>query len=130
MALGSINLITVPVTDQDRAKAFYVDKLGFTEKFDYVMSTGEAGTAGAGSRWVMLTPPGGGADITLVTWFSDASPPGSAKLSITCDDIDAAYADLTASGVNPNNEVEDAPWGRWFGIDDPDGNNWLVVQER
>jgi uncharacterized glyoxalase superfamily protein PhnB len=79
---------------------------------------------------MMLTPPGGGADITLATWFGETSPSGSAKLSISCDDVDATYAALTARGVKPNNEVEDAPWGRWFGIDDPDGNNWLVVQAR
>ena len=130
MALGSISLVTVPVSDQDRAKAFYVDTLGFTVKFDYVMAAAEAGAAGSGARWVMLTPPGGGADITLVTWFGDTSPPGSAKLSIACDDVDATYAGLTARGVKPGNEVEDAPWGRWFGIDDPDGNNWLVVEQR
>jgi catechol 2,3-dioxygenase-like lactoylglutathione lyase family enzyme len=130
MALRSINLVTVPVTDQDRAKAFYVDTLGFTVKLDYVMTAEEAGAAGPRSRWLTLTPPGGGTDITLVTWFGDTSPPGSAKLSIACDDVDATYGALTARGAKPNNTVEDAPWGRWFGIDDPDGNNWLVVQER
>jgi catechol 2,3-dioxygenase-like lactoylglutathione lyase family enzyme len=121
MTLGSINLVTVPVTDQDAAKAFYVDRLGFGVKFDYVMDDGV--------RWVMLTPPGGGADITLATWFGDTSPAGSAKLSIATDDVDAAYAALTAAGVRPDNAVEDAPWGRWFGFGDPDGNGWLVVQE-
>jgi catechol 2,3-dioxygenase-like lactoylglutathione lyase family enzyme len=128
MGLGTISLVTVPVSDQERAKAFYVDLLGFTVKFDYEMPAEEAGAAGAGARWLMLTPPGGGADVTLVTWFGDTSPPGSAKLSITCDDVDATYAELTARGGMPSNAVEDAPWGRWFGIDDPDGNNWLVVQ--
>ena len=129
MALGHIAMVTVPVTDQDRAKAFYVDVLGFTVKFDYVMDAEVAGDAGAGARWLMLTPPGGGADITLATWFGDAGP-GSLKLSITCDDVHATYAKLAARGVKANNEVEDAPWGRWFGIDDPDGNNWLIVQPR
>lgn len=129
MALGSINLVTVPVTDQDRAKAFYVDALGFGVKFDYVMADAEAGAAGGGTRWVMLSPPGGGADITLATWFGDAAPPGSAKLSITTDDVDGAYAELTDRGVKPTGPVEDAPWGRWFGVDDPDGNNWLIVQQ-
>lgn len=128
MSLRSINLVSVPVSDQDRAKAFYVDVLGFTVRFDYTMDAGQAGSAGAGARWLMLTPPGGGADITLVTWFADTSPPGSAKLSIGCDDVDATYAELVARGVTPNGEIQDAPWGRWFGVDDPDGNNWLVVQ--
>jgi catechol 2,3-dioxygenase-like lactoylglutathione lyase family enzyme len=120
MALGSISLITVAVTDQERAKAFYVDRLGFTVKFDYAMEEG--------NRWIMLTPPGGGADITLANWFDDLRP-GSAKLSLTCDDVDATFAELTGRGVRANNEVTDAPWGRWFGFDDPDGNNWLVVQQ-
>jgi catechol 2,3-dioxygenase-like lactoylglutathione lyase family enzyme len=122
MTLGSINLVTVPVSDQDASRTFYVDTLGFAVKFDYVMDDG--------MRWLMLTPPGGGADITVVTWFGETSPPGSAKLSVTTDDADATYAELTAAGVKPDNAVEDAPWGRWFGLDDPDGNNWLVVQPR
>ncbi|GAB3815025.1 VOC family protein [Micromonospora zhanjiangensis] len=127
MALGAINLVTVPVTDQDRAKKFYVETLGFEEKFDYVMA---AAGAGGGSRWVMLTPPNGGPDITLASWFGgDKARPGSAKLSITCDDVDATWAQLNAVGVPVHSAVEDAPWGRWFGFDDPDGNNWLVVQQ-
>jgi uncharacterized glyoxalase superfamily protein PhnB len=129
VALGAINLVTVPVTDQDRAKKFYVEALGFEEKFDYVMGAAGTGDAGGGSRWVMLTPPNGGPDITLANWFGDKAQPGSAKLSITCDDVDATWAQLSAVGVPVNNNVEDAPWGRWFGFDDPDGNNWLVVQE-
>jgi len=128
MALGTIGLVTVPVTDQERAKTFYADLLGFTVKMDYTMGAAESGVAGAGARWLMLTPPGGGADVTLVTWFADTTPPGSVKLSLTCDDVDATYADLTGRGVTANNQIEDAPWGRWFSIDDPDGNNWLIVQ--
>jgi catechol 2,3-dioxygenase-like lactoylglutathione lyase family enzyme len=120
MALGTITLITVPVTDQERAKAFYVDQLGFAVKFDYVMDDG--------IRWVMLTPPGGGADITLANWFTEIRP-GSAKLSLSCDDVDATFAELAERGVKANNDVSDAPWGRWFGLDGPDGNNWLVVQQ-
>jgi len=118
--LGSINLISVPVSDQDRAKEFYLRTLGFTEKFDYIM--------GEGVRWVMLSPPGGGADITLVTWFDDL-PPGACKLSIGSPDVDRTYSELTRRGLRPKHEVTDAPWGRYFGFDDPDGNNWLVVQE-
>jgi uncharacterized glyoxalase superfamily protein PhnB len=130
MGLRDITLVTVPVTDQERSKAFYVDTFGFTVKFDYVMGAEEAGAAGPGARWLMLSPPAGGADITLVSWFGETSTPGSAKLSIACDNVDETHAQLVAQGVTPNNDVEDAPWGRWFGIDDPDGNNWLVVQAR
>jgi uncharacterized glyoxalase superfamily protein PhnB len=94
---------------------------------DYVMGT-EEGAPTEGLRWVMLTPPGGGAQITLVTWFEDL-PPGACKLTIECDDADAAYAKLIGRGMKPTSEVADAPWGRWFGVDDPEGNNWLVVQQ-
>jgi catechol 2,3-dioxygenase-like lactoylglutathione lyase family enzyme len=58
MALGTIRLITVPVTDQERAKAFYVDRLGFMVKMDYTLGAAESGVAGAGARWLMLTPVG------------------------------------------------------------------------
>ena len=130
MNLKHISLVSVPVTDQDKAKDFYTGMLGFTVKFDVVMDAATAGGAGEGARWVMLTPPGGGADITLVNWFADSMPPGSAKLALACENADDAYAELTGRGVQPNNQVEDAPWGRWFGVDDPDGNNWLITQER
>jgi uncharacterized glyoxalase superfamily protein PhnB len=126
MALKHISLVSIPVTDQEKAKDFYVTGLGFTVKLDLTMDEQSAGSAGAGARWLMLTPPGGGADITLVTWFPDTSPPGSAKLSLACDDVDETYADLTARGVTASTEPADAPWGRWFGLDDPDGNNWLI----
>ena len=130
MALGSISLVSVPVTDQKRSREFYVERLGFAVKSDFEMNAEVAGAAGPGARWLTLTPPGGGADITLVTWFGDSMPPGSAKLALACENADDAYAELTGRGVQPNNSVEDAPWGRWFGVDDPDGNNWLITQER
>jgi len=128
MAIKHITLISIPVTDQEKAKDFYVGALGFTVKHDFPMDEQTAGSAGAGARWLMLAPPGGGADITLVTWFRDSTPPGSAKLSLACDSADETYADLTGRGITPNSQPQDAPWGRWFGIDDPDGNNWLISE--
>jgi catechol 2,3-dioxygenase-like lactoylglutathione lyase family enzyme len=92
MNLKHISLVSIPVTDQDKAKDFYTAMLGFTVKLDVVMDAATAGGAGEGA--------------------------------------DDAYAELTGRGVQPNNQVEDAPWGRWFGVDDPDGNNWLITQER
>lgn len=47
-----------------------------------------------------------------------------------CADVDATYAELAARGVTATSEVTDAAWGRWFGIEDPDGNIWLIVQAR
>ena len=129
MTIKQISMVSIPVTDQEKAKAFYTGVLGFTVKFDFPMDAQTAGNAAAaGARWVMLAPPGGGTDITLVTWFPDTTPPGSAKLALSCDDVDVTFAELTERGADVQNEPEDAPWGRWFGVNDPDGNNWLIVQ--
>lgn len=128
MSLTDIALVPVPVTDQDRALSFYVDVLGFSVKADYVMDADVAGSAGPGARWVMLSPPGGRVDVTLTTWYRDVRPPGSAQVSIRCDDIDDTHADLVRRGGEPAGSVVDAPWGRSFGITDPDGNSWLIVE--
>jgi catechol 2,3-dioxygenase-like lactoylglutathione lyase family enzyme len=124
VALSTLDVISIPVTDQQRARDFYVDTLGFT----LVADTTEG--MGPDQRWVQVAPPGGGTTITLVTWFP-TMPPGCLKgLVITCDDADATFAELTAKGVPVGDQggVQDAPWGRWFGVDDPDGNGW-VIQE-
>ena len=127
MSLTAISLVPVPVTDQERALRFYADVMGFAIKADYAMDRETAGSAGPGQRWVMLTPPGGGADITLVTRHHEVRPAGSAQVSIWCEDIDATYAELVDRGAEPDGAVVDAPWGRSFGITDPDGNSWLIV---
>ena len=122
MAISNLSVVSVPVSDQDRAKAFYVGQLGFTEQMDT--------SFGEGMRWVMLRPPGSGAAITLVTWF-DTMPAGSLRGSVlSCDDLDKTLADLAARGVGFNeDEVQEAPWGRWKTFDDPDGNGWVLQQD-
>jgi catechol 2,3-dioxygenase-like lactoylglutathione lyase family enzyme len=121
MAVTKLEVISVPVSDQDRAKRFYADKLGFTVQMD--------STFGEGMRWVMLQPPGGGTSITLVTWF-DTMPAGSLKGSVIgCDDLEKTLDELTARDVTFNEEkIEEAPWGRWKTLDDPDGNSWVLQQ--
>ena len=115
-----ISLVSVPVSDQDRAKKFYTDVLGFTEVADIPELS-------AGMRWVMLRPPGGGAAVTLVTWFP-TMPAGSTKgLVYEVDDVDAWLADLTAKGVEVPGGVEQQPWGRFLQLNDPDGNG-IVLQ--
>ena len=126
MAIDKIAMVSLPVNDQERARSFYVEKLGFTVIADYIMGNAEAGDR-AGNRWVMLVPPGGGVSITLTTWFEDLQP-GVMKMSLSTSDVEKTYQDLLSKGVKPNNEISDAPWGKWFSIDDPDGNNWLIVQ--
>lgn len=123
MAVQSIRVISLPVSDQERAKQFYADKLGFTLVRD--------GTFGQGMRWVQLLPPGGGTAITLVNWF-DSMPAGSLKGTVlACDDVERTAKELTARGValQDGGKVQEAPWGRWVGLDDPDGNSWIVQQD-
>jgi catechol 2,3-dioxygenase-like lactoylglutathione lyase family enzyme len=122
MAITNLSVVSVPVTDQDRAKSFYAEKLGFRAEID--------SSFGEDMRWVMLRPPGSWPAITLVTWF-DTMPAGSLKGSVlSCDDLDKTLADLAARGVGFNeDEVQEAPWGRWKTFDDPDGNGWVLQQD-
>ena len=91
MALTNIEVVSVPVTDQDAAKSFYVDKLGFSVEMDNAF-------AGGSMRWVMLRPPGSGTAITLVTWF-ETMPAGSLRGAVLgCDDLEKTLADLAGRG--------------------------------
>jgi len=113
-----IHFVSIPVTDQTRGKEFYVDQLGFVCGADEEFAPGR--------RWIDLTPPGGGAGITLVTWL-DAMPAGSVQgLVVEVDDIDATYAELAARGVQFNGPIDDQPWGRFASFSDPDGNGWVL----
>ena len=123
MALTNLSVISVPVSDQDRAKSFYAGQLGFAVELD-------SSFADAQLRWVMLRPPGSGTAITLVTWF-ETMPPGSLKGSVlACDDLEKTLEELTARGVTfAEDEIQEAPWGRWKTFDDPDGNSWVLQQD-
>jgi catechol 2,3-dioxygenase-like lactoylglutathione lyase family enzyme len=119
MAITKIQLFSLPVADQDRAKDFYVGNLGFELVTDTVM--------GPGQRWVQVRPSGGETSITLVTWF-DTMPAGSAKGTVVeTDDLDADVAAIRSRGVDIAGGIQDAPWGRFVSFDDPDGNG-IVLQ--
>jgi catechol 2,3-dioxygenase-like lactoylglutathione lyase family enzyme len=122
VALTNLEVISVPVSDQDRAKSFYTDKLGFSVEMDSSFADGSM-------RWVMLRPPGSGTAITLVTWF-ETMPAGSLKGAVLgCDDLEKTLADLTTLGITfAEDEIQEAPWGRWKTFDDPDGNSWVLQQ--
>lgn len=117
----SVDIVSVPVADQDRARAFYADVLGFALR--------EAEDLGDGRRWVELVPPAGGASITLVTWFANVMPAGCLRgLVLGTDDAHAAFDELRARGVVfEEDEVQEAPWGQWASFSDPDGNGWVLV---
>jgi predicted enzyme related to lactoylglutathione lyase len=111
-----IQFVSIPVTDQSRAKAFYVDVLGWTCGADEEFAPGR--------RWIDITLPGDG--ITLVTWL-DAMPAGSVQgLVLAVDDVDATYAELTSRGVQFAGPVDDTPYGRFASFSDPDGNGWVL----
>ena len=119
MAIAYVNVISLPVTDQDRARDFYVNTLGFELVADTAM--------GPGMRWVQVRPPHGQASITLVNWFG-TMPPGSVKGTVLeTSDLDGDVAELQARGVRIDGGIQQAPWGRFVTFDDPDGNG-LVLQ--
>ena len=113
-----LELVAVPVSDVDRAKAFYTEKAGFTADHDITVSDE--------IRFVQLTPPGSACSITFGKGISDA-PLGSARAQIVVSDIEAAHAELVARGVEAT-DVEEFPWGSFVFFSDPDGNRWAVQQ--
>jgi catechol 2,3-dioxygenase-like lactoylglutathione lyase family enzyme len=120
MAVRDVRVVSVPVSDQERAKEFYVEKLGFelSRQDDSV----------PGIRWVQVTPKGGGTSLTLVTWF-ETMPPGSLQgLVLGSDDLEQDYADLVARRVEFDRPLQRQPWGTEAVIRDPDGNK-LVLQQ-
>jgi predicted enzyme related to lactoylglutathione lyase len=114
-----LELVAVPVSDVDRAKAFYTEKAGFNLDHDHKVSDE--------IRFVQLTPPGSACSIALGAGIVDA-PPGSVKgLQLVVSDINAARAELVERGVEVG-EVQEFPWGRFVFFNDPDGNAWSVQQ--
>jgi predicted enzyme related to lactoylglutathione lyase len=114
-----LELVAIPVSDVDRAKAFYADKAGFNADHDHKVSDRV--------RFVQLTPPGSACSIALGTGISDA-PPGSVKgMQMTVADVNAARAELVARGVEVS-PVQQFPWGRFAFFSDPDGNGWALQE--
>ena len=113
-----IQFVSIPVTDQSRAKAFYLDVMGWTCDADE--------ESPAGRRFVDITPAGGAPGIALVV-ATDRTPAGSVQgLVLAVDDIDTTYAELTARGVEFAGPVADTPYGRFAAFSDPDGNGWVL----
>ena len=115
-----LELVSVPVSDVDRAKAFYVENVGFNPDHDHRVSDE--------MRFVQLTPPGSGCSIAIGTGLGVEMEPGSAQgLQLVVDDIEAAHAELSGRGVEVS-DVQDFPWGRFVFFRDPDGNGWAVQE--
>jgi catechol 2,3-dioxygenase-like lactoylglutathione lyase family enzyme len=114
-----LELVNVPVSDVDRAKAFYTEKAGFVEDNDATVSDE--------IRFVQLTPPGSNCSISIGTGLSDSEPGSVQGLQLVVKDIDAARAELADRGVEVS-EVQVFPWGSFVFFADPDGNRWAVQQ--
>ena len=114
-----LELVNVPVSDVDRAKAFYADQVGFHVDNDAVVSDE--------IRFVQLTPPGSACSIAIGTGLSDAAPGSVAGIQLVVDDIESASAELLGRGVEVS-EVQVFPWGSFVFFSDPDGNAWSVQQ--
>ena len=114
-----LELIPVPVSDVDRAKAFYTDKAGFNADHDHRVSDE--------IRFVQLTPRGSACSIALTSGAHEMQPGSVEGLQLVVEDAHAAREELSERGVEVS-EVQDFPWGRFVFFSDPDGNGWSVQQ--
>ena len=114
-----LELVAIPVSDVDRAKEFYVEKVGFHADHDHQVSDE--------LRFVQLTPPGSACSIAFGTGVTDAAPGSVKGLQLVVPDADAARAELLERGVEVG-EVQEFDWGRFVFFADPDGNAWSVQE--
>ena len=114
-----LELVQVPVSDVDRAKDFYTEKVGFNADHDHMVSDE--------IRFVQLTPPGSDCSIALGTGLSGMRPGSVQGLQLVVPDVKAARAELADRGVAVS-EVQEFPWGSFVFFSDPDGNGWAVQQ--
>ncbi|MDX6213208.1 MAG: hypothetical protein QOF82_2295 [Frankiales bacterium] len=114
-----IEVIFVPVTDIDRAKAFYVEQVGFHADHDHRVSDEV--------RFVQLTPPGSACSIAFGQGLSDMAPGSQRGIQVVVEDAAAARAQLVARGVAAS-DVDVQPWGSFVTFADPDGNRWTLQE--
>ena len=114
-----LELVPVPVSDVDRAKAFYVDKAGFHADADAVVNDA--------LRFVQLTPPGSACSIVIGTGITDMTPGSQRGLQLVVEDVHAARQELIARDVETS-DIDVQPWGSFIYFSDPDGNTWSVQQ--
>ena len=114
-----IELVAIPVSDVDRAKAFYTEKAGFNADHDHRVSEEV--------RFVQLTPPGSACSIAIGTGISQSQPGSLQGMQMVVSDINAARAELLERGVEIS-EVQEFAWGAFVFFSDPDGNGWAVQQ--
>jgi catechol 2,3-dioxygenase-like lactoylglutathione lyase family enzyme len=114
-----LELVILPVSDVDRAKAFYTEQIGFHADHDHRVSEQ--------LRFVQLTPPGSACSIAFGDGLSPSEPGSVRGLQVVVDDIEAAHAELSGRGVEVS-DVQHLDWGSFVFFSDPDGNAWAVQQ--
>jgi predicted enzyme related to lactoylglutathione lyase len=114
-----LELVAVPVSDVDRAKAFYTEQAGFNADQDHTVSDE--------LRFVQLTPPGSACSIAIGKGVSEEKPGSVQGLQMVVSDINAAQSELAGRGVEVS-DVQEFPWGSFVFFKDPDGNGWAVQQ--
>jgi len=117
MTIQSFEILSVPVSDQQRAKNFYRDVLGFALVREEPM--------GPGTTWIQLAPQGQSVTIALVTWFERMKPGGLQGVMVNTEDIDAEHKLLRSRGLAIG-EIKQERWGRYAMFTDPDGNGWIL----
>jgi catechol 2,3-dioxygenase-like lactoylglutathione lyase family enzyme len=128
-----LELVVLPVSDVDRAKAFYSERAGFTVDVDH--------RAGENFRVVQLTPPGSACSITIGVGVTQVKPGTYQGLHLVVNDVEAARAELVGRGIDvsqpfyfgPEGQTsglhpERADYGTYLSFSDPDGNGWLVQE--
>jgi catechol 2,3-dioxygenase-like lactoylglutathione lyase family enzyme len=119
MSITSFEIISVPVSDQERAKLFYRDTLGFEMLREEPM--------GPSGKWIQLAPKGCSTTISLVTWLDSMRPGGLQGVMLNVTDIDRDHRELKGRGLELT-EIAVQPWGRFAMFKDPDGNGWILRQ--
>jgi catechol 2,3-dioxygenase-like lactoylglutathione lyase family enzyme len=118
MAISKVQVVSVPVSDPDRAKDFYVNVLGMELLQDMPMDES--------MRWIQVRPQGSEASIALVTWFP-TMPAGSLKgLVLETQDMEGTIAEIATKGFIIESDIDEQPWGRFVTFDDPDGNGIVL----
>ena len=114
-----LELVPVPVSDVDRAKAFYTEKAGFNADHDHTVSDE--------IRFVQLTPPGSACSIAIGKGVVDTEPGSVHGLQLVVSDVEAARDELAGRGVEVS-DIQEFPWGKFTFFTDPDGNSWSVQE--
>jgi catechol 2,3-dioxygenase-like lactoylglutathione lyase family enzyme len=114
-----LELVSIPVTDVDRAKDFYVNQVGFSADHDHQVNDL--------LRFVQLTPPGSACSVVMGTGITDMTPGSQRGVQVVVEDVKAARDHLIANGVAAS-EVDVQPWGSFVTFGDPDGNTWALQQ--